>query len=240
MSVFIEQIMALPTVVYTALFGVVLAYWMFVIFGALDVDMLDGGAEAGAEAAAEAGAEAAAEAGAEGALEGGADVAQGLHEGLSLLSFLTWLGLRRAPFTVIFSLIIVGAWGASMLGMRYVAPLLGNGWLAATVVGLGALAVALPITGVLSRPLGPLFHTHLAEGRRDFVGRTCVIETGSVDDRFGVATIEEEGRWPRIEVRAPLPNALRRGDEALIVDYDEDDETFRVEALTPRSTMKPG
>ena len=236
MALFFEQIMALPTVVYTALFALVLAYWLFVIFGALDLDMFDGGAEAGAESAAEGAAEAAADVGAEGA----AETVQGLHEGFSLLSFMTWLGLRKAPFTVVFSLLVIVAWAASYLGMRWVSPYLGDGWLVGLLVGIGAFAIAMPITGLVSQPLGPLFQIRAAEGRRDLIGRTCVIETGSVDEGFGVATVEEDGRWPRIEVRASVPNELTRGGEALIVNYDPVSETFRVEALGPGTRSRTG
>ena len=263
MAQFLEQIMALPTVVLTAVLGIVFVYWLFVIVGALDIDMVDiggdldglaeGAAEGGLEAAAEGiegaaeGIEGAAE-GIEGAAEGiegaggvgeaaegveaGSGASGGLSDGLSLLSFMTWLGLRNAPFTVVFSLIILFAWSLTLIGMRYFAPAIGGGALAGLTVVSMAFIAAIPMTSVLSRPLGPLFHIRAAEGRRDLVGRTCVIETGSVDPRFGVATVHEGGRWPRIEVRANASNRLRRGDEALIVDYDPVDETFRVEALT--------
>ena len=340
MAQFLHQIMALPTVVYTALLGIVFVYWLFVIVGALDIDMVGGDVEGLAEGAAEGGfegaaegamegategamegsrgrhgrraegvmegaaegvmegaaegvmegaaegvmegaaegvmegaAEGAMEGAAEGAMEGAAEgglegvtegtaegavetaaeglggsaegaagtsggSASGLSDGLSLMSFMTWLGLRNAPFTVVFSLIILLAWTACFLGMRYVAPTLGNGGLASGLVALGALVLATPITGFMARPLGPLFHVRAAEGRRDLVGHTCVVETGTVDENFGVATVHEGGRWPRVEVRAATPNTIRRGSEVLIVRYDAVDETFRVESIGPDDSAR--
>ena len=258
MTQFLHQIMALPTVVFTALLGIVFVYWLFVILGALDIDMvdvggdLDGVGEGALDGVAEGSIDAAAEGlqGAADTIDGAAESAgvgaegipgeNGLSEGLSLLGFMSWLGLRNAPLTVVLSLVVLLSWGASVLGMRYFSASMGSGPMAALTVAFAAVMISLPITGLLSRPLGPLFHTREAEARRDLVGRTCVIETGSVDEKFGVATVHEDGRWPRIEVRSRDPNALRRGAEALIVAYDPHDETFRVEALTSPSQERPG
>ncbi|MEM7678172.1 MAG: glycine zipper family protein [Myxococcota bacterium] len=237
MALFLQQIMAMPTVVFTALLGIVIVYWLFVVIGALDIDMIDVGADL--DGLAEGATEGAMEGAAEGATEGlggaveSAEGVAGLSDGLSLLSFMTWIGLRNAPFTVVFSLIIVAAWTLSILSMRLLTASLGAGALAASIGAVISIVVAMPIAGLLSVPLGPLFRTQTAEGRRDFIGRTCVIETGSVDERFGVGTVQEDGRWPRLEIRAASPNTLRRGSEALIIDYDPEQEVFRVEALDP-------
>ncbi len=241
MGSFVQQIMAMPTVIFTALLGIVLVYWMFVIVGALDIDMVDVGGDL--DGLAEGAAEGAVEGGVDGAtegLDGATETASGLQDGLSLLSFMSWLGLRNAPFTVVFSLIIVIAWAASFLGRQYLTGVLGPGPLTSVLVATFALLVATPLTGLMSRPLGPLFKIRAAEERRDLVGRSCTIETGSVDERFGVATVHEGGHWPRIEVRAASPNPLTRGAEALIVSYDPDEETFRVEPLASAEPTRRG
>lgn len=183
------------------------------------------------------GAEAALE-GADGAVEGGAEAAgdgaaEGLHQGLGFIGFLSTLGLRRAPFTVTLSLLTLAAWAFCVLGMQYVAPLLSM--LPSAVVGgavlFGSFVLAVPVTSVTSRPLGPLFITHEGDKRSDFIGRTCRIDTGSVDGKFGQATVAEDGGWTVIQVRNPNDNDLSRGDEALIVSYDDRLEAFRVESL---------
>ncbi|MEL7370031.1 MAG: glycine zipper family protein, partial [Myxococcota bacterium] len=85
MALFLQQIMAMPTVVFTALLGIVIVYWLFVVIGALDVDMidvgadLDGIAEGAAEGAMEGAAEGAMEGATEGAMEG---AAEGATEGI--------------------------------------------------------------------------------------------------------------------------------------------------------------
>lgn len=193
------------------------------------------GAAEGIEGAAE-GVEGAAE-GVEGAAEGADGAAEGFeaaHQGLSLIGLMNTLGLRRAPLTVTFSLLTTAAWLFCMLGMQYVAPQLR--FAPAFVVGLLVLIaaglLAIPITNVGTRPLEPLFVVHEAEKKRDLIGRTCRVDTGSVDGRFGQGTIEEGGGWTVIQIRNDKPNGLERGDEALIISYDRELEAFFVEPLT--------
>jgi hypothetical protein len=81
MTEFLSAILAFPTVVFTILMGVVLTYWLFVIIGAVGIDMLDGHLdfEAGAKAlggSIEGGAKALG-----GSLEGGMKAAGGALEG---------------------------------------------------------------------------------------------------------------------------------------------------------------
>ncbi len=81
MTEFLSAILAFPTVVFTIVMGVVLTYWLFVIIGAVGIDMLDGHLdfEAGAKAlggSIEGGAKALG-----GSLEGGAKALGGSLEG---------------------------------------------------------------------------------------------------------------------------------------------------------------
>ncbi|OIP44305.1 MAG: hypothetical protein AUK47_01090 [Deltaproteobacteria bacterium CG2_30_63_29] len=85
MDMFLETIILFPTVIFTVLFIIVLLYWLFVVFGAFDIDLfggsdglVEGGAEAGAEGLAEGAAHGIAEGAAQGIAEG---AAQGIAEG---------------------------------------------------------------------------------------------------------------------------------------------------------------
>jgi len=244
MTEFLHQIMAFPTVFYTALLAVVLIYWVFVIVGALDMNMfnfdgagdgaLDGALDSAMDGAADGALDGAADAAGDGAAEAAGHAHDGLTEGMSLASF---IGLRKAPFTVIASLMILAAWAFCFLGMAYLAPILDGvlpSVVSAGVVAVLAFVVAMPLTGITARPLAPLFETHKAGSREDLVGRTCRIETGTVDQRFGLATIEEDGGWMKVHVVCEQANDLRRGDEALIIAYDPEREVFKVEALGRR------
>lgn len=245
--------LAFPAVIFTVLLALALIYWLFVLLGALDLDLLGGahgdaapdlgGLEGAAKGALEGAAKGALEGAAKGALEGaakgaaegladGADGADGAHGVGSLLAALE---LHRVPATVTLSLIATFGWFTSALSTVLVGPLwLGwglPGWTLGLAVLAGSLVAAVLLTSLAVRPLGPLFVTRHAQSKKDLVGRVCVISTGRVDERFGQATIDEGGASHILDVRCDTPGALRRGDRALLVSWDPDREVFGVEPL---------
>jgi len=116
MQEFLDTAFSLPTVLFTGTLGVVLLYWVTVMVGALDLDVLDPGGAAD---------------GVDGAMELDADVdldADGAVGGLA--GVLTALRLRHAPVTVTFSVLTLLGWLGSFFGSRYLAPLIpGGAWL---------------------------------------------------------------------------------------------------------------
>jgi uncharacterized membrane protein len=225
-----------PTVVLTIALGIVLVYWLFVLLGALDIDLfggdvdvdvsgaakgigdvLTGGAKGGAEAFhvhADVGADAGGDAGgdADADVEGG-----GLWHGL---------GLGDVPVTISVSLITLLAWCGSLLAMHYV---IGSGGWWTVVVLVLAVVIALPIAALLIRPIAPVFAVQEAKSNADYVGHACTITTGRVDDRFGQATIEDGGTVLNIAVRCDRPGKLLRGDKALIIEFDRERSAYLVE-----------
>jgi hypothetical protein len=97
-----------------------------------------------------------------------------------------------------------------------------------------AIAVVAPIVSVFLsslaiRPLAPLFVVHNATGNHDLIGKVVTIRTGSVDTRFGEATLQEGGGSDLVlRVRVDEDGGLGRGDQALIVAWDEEREAFTV------------
>ncbi len=220
MSEFLAQIVAFPTVIFTTLLGLVMLYWGFVILGVLDVEILDA-----AEGAAEGLAEGAAEAAAEGAAEAGLGLAGLVHA----------LKLRNAPVTVVLSLTVLSSWVLSFLGMVHVAPhlpFLPNAIIGALVFVV-SLVAAVPITSILVWPLGPLFRTHQGGRLKHFVGEVCEVTTGKVTESFGQATVIDGGAGLLIQIRCSQTNDLRKGTEALIVNYDPEKQVFLVEPVQP-------
>jgi len=219
----VEASLQFPTVVLTIALGIVLVYWVFVLVGALDIDLLGGGDAdldvAGAAkgigelltGGAKAGAEAV-HAGADADLDGG-----GWWHGL---------GLGDVPVTISVSLIAMLGWCSSLLVMHYAGG--AAGWLRVIVL-VGAILVALPIAALLLRPLAPVFAVQEAKSNADYVGHACTITTGSVDDSFGQATVEDGGTVLVIPVRCEQGGKLARGDRALIIEFDRAREAYVVE-----------
>jgi len=219
----IQASLQFPTVVFTIVLGVVLVYWLFVLVGALDIDLLGGdvdvdvdvsGAAKGVGELITGGAKAGGEA-LHGDLDG--DVDGGLWHGL---------GLGDVPVTISVSLIVLIAWCASLLGAHYIAGT--AGWQHAVVLVV-ALVIALPIAAVLVRPLAPVFAVKEGKSNADYIGHACTITTGRVDDGFGQATIEDGGSVLVIQVRCDRPGALQRGDKGLIIEFDRARQAYLVE-----------
>jgi hypothetical protein len=262
MTEFVHTILAFPTVIFTALLGMLVIYWAMVIIGALDVDALDGSAldgaaegaaeaagEAAGEAAAEAVAEAVGEAAAEGISEAAAEAAtEAAHEAMvegaqeaaaehgggasALAALLTALRLRNAPLTIVISFFTIFGWILTIAGTKVVTPWLGAivpGWVAGALVLLLALIVSWPLVSLVTKPLGKIFVIVEAPKRAGVIGKVCTITTGRVDVGFGQAEQADGGAGLLIQVRCDRSEGLKKGDQALIVSYDDEREAFVVE-----------
>ena len=219
MQEFLNSILSFPTSMFTGVLGLVVLYWITVVMGVLDLDVLDFDLDV--------------DAGADGAFDGadGGDLdADAEHPG-GISGLIHALGLAGVPLTISGSLLALVAWVVSNLLMRGVAVVLPNAG-GSLVVGLLVAAVAF-FTGaaVASRavkPLRPVFATQHAALRSHFVGKVCTVTTLKVTERFGQAEIEDGGAGQLVQVRCLDANDLSRGDKALIFDYDEKDEVYHV------------
>lgn len=222
----IEASLRFPTVIFTIGLGITLVYWLFVLLGALDIDLFQGNGDFDVAAAGKGVGDAIA-GGAKGAAEGlkgvklDADAdAGGLWAGL---------GLAKVPVTISVSVIFFVCWVISLLAMHHAPDLVGNGsWVAPTILPL-TLIVGLPVSGLLVRPLGGVFELREGKSNRDYVGHTCTVTTGHVDDGFGQATVEDGGTVLVIPVRCDRAGALARNDRALIIDFDLERQAYLVE-----------
>jgi hypothetical protein len=217
-----------PTAIFTIGLGIALLYWVFVLVGALDLDILGGGDLSGvAKGAGDAISGAAKGAGdaISGAAKGAGDAVTGSKGAGDAIDtgdgFWHALGLATVPITISISVVLLIAWISSILAMHYVPAATGDlgGWLAPLVFFV-VLVGALVVGGRLVRPMAPLFAVREAKSNREYVGSVCTLTTGRVDHDFGQATVEEGGTVLVIPVRCDRDNTLARGQRALIIDYD--------------------
>lgn len=223
MNELFEASLRFPTVIFTIGLGVALVYWLFVLLGALDIDVFGGDAAAGASK------------GSVEALKGikgisGGGETDGLADGHDGGGFWDFVGIAHVPITISFSVIVLLGWVLSVLGMHHGPSVIGDlgGWLAPLIL-FAALIVAVLLGGRMLKPLASVFHVQPGKSNSDYVGHTCTITTGSVDDGFGQATVEDGGTVLVIPVRCDRPGALGRGDKALIIDFDRAREAYLVE-----------
>lgn len=243
MSELIEASLRFPTVVFTILLGIAMVYWLFVLLGALDIDLLGGADASGAAKGIGDALAGGAKGGAEG-LKGIGDAfvgSKGGAEGAKLVvdgggGVWSGLGLGKVPVTISVSLILLVGWCGSLLAMHHLPGVFGDAaWLPATVL-LGVVILAMPIAALLVRPLHPVFELKVGKSNRDYVGFTCTITTGKVDHDFGQATVEDGGTVLNIPVRCDRTDVLARNDKALIIDFDQARQAYLVE---PAADMLP-
>lgn len=238
MNELLEASVRFPTVVFSVGLGIALVYWLFVLLGALDIDLFGdatGAAKGGGEAIGDA---------ITGGTKGGAEALKGVKPdaGHGDGGLLDALGLTSVPITISMSAIFLLGWIGSLLGMYYGQRALGGlgGWLPA-LCALIVIVLVLPAAGVLVRPLRSVFELKESKRNRDYVGHTCTITTGSVDAGFGQATVEESGGTTLvIPVRCDRPDALGRGARALIIDFDDEREAYIVEPTADLIGPAPG
>ena len=193
---------AAPTAIYTVLLGVVVIYWVLAMLGMVDIE------------------------------HSGLDVDVGVHTHADgdasdighLASYVVALGLNGVPFSVAVSLLVLVAWTVSCLGGEWLLPLVPTmalQMLAGTALLVASAVIAIPITAVAIRPLRGLFVSHTAVSNAALVGQLCRVVTGVVNEKDGRAEVARRGASLNIRVWATTPNALKRGSQALIVEYDE-------------------
>ncbi|WNV91128.1 hypothetical protein [Umezawaea sp. Da 62-37] len=145
---------------------------------------------------------------------------------------LAGLGVDGVPVTVVLSLLTAFSWfaclGGSVLlnGFDLSSPL-------TIVLGLVVLLLALVVgvfaTRLLAWPLRKLFPNAPQASRNDFIGRPCVVRTGTVTHDFGQAEVTAvDGSSALVQVRQAGQDVLTAGSTALIFDYDVEGEFFWV------------
>jgi hypothetical protein len=147
-------------------------------------------------------------------------------------------GFGGVPVIIVLSVTVVVAWLVSLVGTVALADA-DTG----VRVGLGAVVlVAAAVLGLLVArlcvpPLRRVFHTGPPVSRLDFVGRTCLVRTGTVTEDFGQAEVRAaDGATAVVQVRQTGHDTFTAGAVALIYDYDADGEFFWVAPVETHMT----
>jgi len=220
MGEFLRIIASFPTMPLTVGLGVVVAYWVFALV--TGGDHAGAGADASADSVTGAlkGAPEVFTTGAEGHVDGPSDAPEG--------GLLSLLGLGRVPVTIVFSLAALLGWTASALACLALEPV---ALLSQLAVLLGAIVSGLLGAALVLRPLGRALAASRPMRSRDALGHVCVITSGRVDAAFGTATVEDGGAGLNLHVRCARPNQLKKGDRAVLVDFDAKANTYELEPI---------
>ncbi len=246
MEQFLAAAFTMPTAIFSVLLGLVILYWLTVVFGLFDLGIFEGLFEGSVEGTVEGMAEGMVEGAAEGMVEGVAEgMAEGAAEGVAegaadgstdavLAGRPGCLGLfaiGEVPISISGTLLLIFAWLFSFGGTALLATIGVGGTVAATGLGVVALALSVGVTSLATRPLRKLFRMAPVTVRRDLVKRICKLTTLHVNEKFGQAEVDDEGAVLLVQVRCRRENDMTRGDRAIIYEYDAGREVFWIAPL---------
>lgn len=191
----------LPTIVFTALLAIAACMWLLSLVGAIDLEI---------------------------------DAADGLLD-----DALEPLEVTDVPATVLLTVFALGGWFISVLASIFLLDgRVGTGLVIASVaIGVGAAIIAIAFVMWLSPRLALIFVTTTAPSKRELLGRIAEVRSATVTESTG----RGEATWPdgtvsTVDLRTTAGTGvaageLKRGDLALIVDWDEQSDDFFVDRV---------
>lgn len=219
MHEFLQALGSFGVAPFTVLLVTAILYWLMVIVGALDIDLVHlghhgegaGGGHGDGHVVSNADSQADSHAGPD------------HHPGL-LSGFLEFLSVGKVPLTVIVSLLVFIGWSIAMA----LSLLLPWAW---PVVFVGGLAGAIPLTAATTRPLRRIFGAldrGVATGL-SLLGREARITSVECTTTFGTATCDVGDAEVLLRVVSSRPELLfHRDDVVVIADHDVENDRYVV------------
>ena len=198
MSEFIEGCFSWPSYPATVLLLLVCGYWVLVMIGAVDMEILDFDLDVDADASI-------------------------LQFGFIPLKF---LNLGSVPTMLWVSVFALVGWVLSRL-LDSPAPHPSFQWAGDTQAILRDFGVAAIATKFVTAPLRGRFDPAEPNRARELIGHTCVITTSEVTDSFGEAEYATDGAPLKLNVRTS-DGPLTKGDSAVIVDFTAENNLYFV------------
>ncbi len=236
MNEFLKLILGFPTIIFTVLLGVIMLYWITVIFGFLDLDILD---SADVDLDVDPSMDLDADLDLDTDVDVDADVdGSGHHSHSTFGDFLVWIGISKVPITIVASLVVLWCWFLLLVFSNLLLPMIPTTFFPIVfsfVAIFVAFIISLFITKFCLWPLTPIFeHESKAIGNKDIIGQVCVVATGYVDEKFGQANYTKDGMGLIIDIRSRASNNLKKGERTLIVGYNKETSIYRVEPYDDR------
>ncbi|CAN5903691.1 hypothetical protein BH24BAC1_BH24BAC1_27360 [soil metagenome] len=194
----------------TALLGFVLLYWGAVILGLLDLDFLDIEVETDT-----------------GEVDGSA-VAW-------LNSALAFFNLGKVPLMLFMTFLALPFWVISLLANHYLVA-----WseLLGLVLLLPAFVLSLFVAKVLTQPFVKMFAALEKEhdSKETIIGQMCTVILPASATEMGQATVPTKGSPLLLNVKTTRGATLRKGETALVIDYNEHHKIYLIE---PYEILQP-
>ncbi|QGQ25090.1 hypothetical protein F1728_21420 [Gimesia benthica] len=195
-----------PTLPATVLVAICVLYWLFVIIGVLDFDLLDFDL----------------------------DFEVGGH-GPSILDFgfigLKFLNLGEVPVMVWMSIFSLSMW---MLSINFDAGVEIQSAMDYLPLFLRNLGISLVVTKLITQPFKGYFQFTPPNQIETLLGKSCYVTSSSVTEKFGQAELETEGAPLKLHIRSE-DETIQKGDLVRLTDYNQETQAFYVVKINQES-----
>lgn len=202
MNEFLQTVLTFPTIIYSALLAVVMAYWLLAASGLLDMD------------------------GVEHFLLGDGDIG----DATIAAGVLNKLGLNGVPMMLVLSVLVFFAWSFTCLAQLLLLRHFPDGM--RVLLGAGVLLVALVpgamIASLLLRPLQRLIVKLRPPVPPSVLGKSGQVISPHVDAAQGRAAFDDGGAGLILQVRAAQATRFERGDRVVLIEHLPDAHAYRV------------
>lgn len=201
MNDFLTTVLTFPTLVYSIVLAVCVAYWLLAATGLMHHD---------------------------GAAFGDAHVDH-THAG-DLAGLLGKLGLAGVPIMVIATVVSFFGWVVAYYAQLLVLDHLHVSMriLLGIAVDVAALVPGLLATSIVLRPVSRWILKLRPPVEPTLLGRAGTVATPSVDDAYGQATVEDGGAGLVLQIRSTDSGRFKRGDRVVLIEYLDAQHAYRV------------
>lgn len=229
MEEFLQIALSFPTIIFSGMLVGVVLYWLMVIIGAVDLDLLDFDIDIDTDFDVDLDMDIDADIDADVDGDFDVDADADAPSGGILRALMGAIGLGTVPVTIIASFVTLASWLLCFTAIYFLGPVLGTSVFAGLAVIVVSFILSLPITSIFTHPLKSVFELHTHTGGKTLVGKLCTVTSGSVTETFGQAEVDDGGAGLIVSIRCDNPDALERGARALLIDYDAEQDIFFVE-----------
>jgi hypothetical protein len=233
MQELITECLKLVNFPYTLMFGLAMLYWILYVVGAVGSDLFDFDMDMDTDV----------DAHVHGGIDADGHVHHGdmdgdVHHGGGLLTtVMKFLHVGDVPVTVVATMMSMGMWIASVLSNYY----MNNSSLG---IALG-LFIPIVVVGIIFTRIGlhpflPFLKNAFDESGDvvEIIGQLGTVASLEANSKYGQLEIAMKGSPITLNVKTRDGEVLKKGDEAVVFDRDEDGETYLIMKFNMKSQEK--
>lgn len=253
MKELIDAAFSSVNIIPTILFGLVIIYWLFVMIGALDINLFDFSVDSGdvdfdadvdVDANVDIDADVGIDAEADLDVDGDADLSVdadgdvqaemaevGEVDGgvvMSLNSILSFFNLGKVPFMILMSFFALSVWVLSIASNHL---LFNKSLLLSLVLLIPNIIASLFVAKILTTPFA-MIYTRMMKNNADtfkYQGKMCTMLMDANNTRIGQAEIENNGSVVRVNVLTKKGGSIKKGETGLIINRIKEKNCYLVE-----------